>query len=220
MSVIQGVLSLTDTSDVPILDFLNPIEGQHLPKKSSDGFVSGHFLMEASDGVETLWVPSRYEKIQSIISGYIDHPQGLAYALRKMLSLNADPNLKLVDLVSNMYRDTIKGTYCLVFSHISQSGKSSRFVFITRNRTLFLLGVSVGKNFYLVWSNDPEVEEKISSKFPEALFYRMKPLHDSICVIQTLYLVGRIRRWQTEGLDKLKIFAALEQHIKKSTRTA
>ena len=90
-------------------------------------------------------------------------------------------------------------------------------VLVNRHRTLYLLGVAIGSSLYLVWSNQPDMETDISKAHPEALYYRYPPQTNSLCVVQTLFLVHRIRRWTKDGLEHLKMFAAIERSLSNST---
>ncbi len=220
MSVIAGCLALTDAKVLGLIPFsATAFKGSHLtPSKYNPTVSAGDFLLEGEDSQSVTYVPSRAETLHAVLSGQIDHNLGLKYAVSRSLSLDTpNQNLKLKDIVLSQLGENIPGSYSLVLSTSSRSGRSSRMVLVNRHRTLYLLGVAIGSSLYLVWSNQPDMETDISRAHPEALYYRYLPQTNSLCVVQTLFLVHRIRRWTKDGLEHLKMFAAIERSLSNST---
>lgn len=211
----DGYLTLYESPQykVNLLDSDEPKEGFHLGKDSN----SGRFWFD-SDQKETLFIPSRGESLDAGSTGLIANPRGLSYAVRLLITMNSDPNeLKVADLTWNKVYPSLKGSCGVV---LSQTGPNSKITLISRNKEVQLLGITVKSNYYLVWSDNPNIEDWLSNKLGEDLFcYRYSPLVNSTMVIQTRYLCSRLKRWSEKGDSSLKIFSAVGKQLIKSTRS-
>jgi hypothetical protein len=211
----EGYVALYESplSKVVLLENEEAKVGNHLGKDSN----SGRFWFSASQ-TETLFIPSRGETIDAGSTGVIFNPRGLAYAVRLLITMNSDPNeLKVVDLTWNKVYPNLKGSYGAV---LSQTGPNSKLTFLAQNKVVNLLGVLVKDNYYLVWSDRLNIEEELSQRLGDDLFYYRYPsLMNGTLVLQTRYLCSRVKRWSEKGDSSLKIFSALGKHLLKSTRS-
>lgn len=219
MSLLYGCLTLQSTHE-----FLLPIDGSSLDfrrgshlVKASNSTIPGDFILAADKIIPTAFVPSRNEKIDAVSVGSVNHSLGINYVVRLLLAINSEKNdLQFPELINERLYKNVTGRYLIC---ISQAGPHSHFIFLVRNVPLYILGVTNDEQTFLLWSNEPDLEERLKREHGNKFYYyRFIPLTMGSLVLQTKFLCTRFRRWNAEMGDRLKIFSALERSIMKNIR--
>ena len=177
MSSIYGCLNLSPISELNLtVPALSPndeevIRGYHLVKDDNGRCIfPGYFMFKASEK-NTVFVPSRQEKIDASFIGKINHPQGLSFLIRLLLMLNSEKNnMKLSDIVYEKLYSHLEaqGHYLAV---ISQTGAHSKMIFLSKGIKLYLIGVTDGLSNFLIWSNEVDLELRMRKEYGNKYYY-------------------------------------------------
>lgn len=100
------------------------------------------------------------------------------------------------------------------FLSLAITSSSPKFVIITRNTPVYLTAFFDSESMYWVWTNEESLDERMRARYGERFYYyRMRPIHNGVFILQPLYLKKKIAEWSHQLRDKLKIMNALEVHI-------
>lgn len=179
------------------------------------------------DGVETVYVPTRNEKVSVMLSGTTSLENGQAYshtdtrrkATRLFLSMNEESNdMRMKDVVWARIYQQLTGAFSL--SIIASSLNHSELILMSQAQPMWLLGAQMDDQLFLIWTTESNIETRLREEYPfQILFYRLPHLFNGCSVIHPIHMCGRVKRWLENGMDKLKLFSALEDFIMKTTQT-
>jgi hypothetical protein len=100
---------------------------------------------------------------------------------------------------------------------ISMEMQSSqpKFLLISREIPIYINVFCDEACMLLVWSNEKQIESRMREHYGNRfVVYRMPPIVNSVCVVQTYFLRKRIKRWRNEMRgDNLRLLNALEGFI-------
>lgn len=223
MSGIYGCLNLTPSKlalTVPALSITRDEVkwGYHLAHAENQHLSAGLFMFSAPE-TSTIFVPSRKEKIDAGIIGKLTNVNGLPFLVRQLLLLNKEKNnLRLADIVyERLYKN--KDTNGHYLATISQTGPHSKLIFMSKGIKMYMIGVTDATSIFLVWSNESDLETRMRQEYNNKYhYYRFPYVLDRCLVLQTQFIYTKLKRWQEDLNDKLKVFSALEHQIFKAVR--
>jgi hypothetical protein len=183
--------------------------GCHLPRNNSSENSAGSFILASPNPRQSLFVPSRNERIDAICVGSKKTEE---YAVKHLVIVNSEPNeMKMAKLVKERIYDQLSGTFMVC---MSQTGPHSKILILTKNIELYLLGVCDDEDAFLIWSNEVQLEERMREAYRNKFLYYRFPIYNRhSIVLQSQYICSRFRRWNREMRDNLRIFSALENFI-------
>lgn len=222
MSLLYGCLNLQPSEELTL-----PFDGRglffrrgsHLTKQPVQKSIPGDFILASTESIlPTSYVPSRNERIDAVSVGQIHHNAGTKLIVGLLLAINSEKNdMKFSELIHSRLYKNVEGQY---LACVSQSGPYSHFIFLANSLKLNIIGVTNEDSMFLVWSNEEALEERLKEETGNKFyFYRFPSLTNGSLVFQTKYLCTRVRRWQAEMRDRLKVFSAVERLIFKNIRS-
>jgi len=110
----------------------------------------------------------------------------------------------------------LEGRVCVSLDYASAR---SQFVLISRDTSIYLTSFNDGKSYYLMWSNEQSLEQRLRDVFKERFFYyRHMPLVNGVLVLQTQFLASKFSKWQSRMTD-LATMNSLDNFLQRKTRT-
>ena len=222
--LIYGTIVLyADREDNPRLtlpfDNLSKVEtGNHLNQSYDSSKVRAFDYAHGGTDVESakLFVSTRSMMINGLRVGE-DGPNNMVHqTIQKLLAMNSglaeeEEHLSFLELTYAKVFSKLEGRLFISLDIVSTQPK---FVLMTRNIPVYFLGVCDEHAMHLVWSNEDSLEERMKIHYGERFFYyRMRPLLNGVCVLQSSFLRNKVVKWRQKLSDRLKIMNALETQI-------
>jgi hypothetical protein len=139
--------------------------------------------------------------------------------IQNLLHLNIEPDNStenatyLEKAYQNVFLKTKERLFVSLDINTAKMG-TGKFLLMSRHIQVNLLIFCNKTNTYLLWTNEQDIEDRMRLLFGEEYYYyRAKPILNRACVIHSLYLQTKFRKWKQVIEEPLKLFNALDYFL-------
>ena len=185
---------------------------QYQPELSrSFDYVHGGLNVESHKS----YVPTRGMTISGYRAGVETETNLTKKVIQNLLTINSDnadqEQATFLDLAHNNLFLKTQGRFIM---SLDISSQSSKFLLMSRDMQINLLAFCNHTNMYLMWTNEQNLEGRMQDVYGEEYYYyRVLPILNSTCLIQSQFLRNKFRKWLKVLKEPLKIFNALDSHL-------
>jgi hypothetical protein len=230
---IYGGLVLSIAPNEPFLPLTFPFEGDRVSRgnqiRPHDPVrVSAFDFWHSSNGahVSNVYVPERALKIEARTVGKSPE-ETTRDIVHRFVTVNAgvptESRQNILDTLSSVVLPHLVGPSLISMEVQSPQPK---FVFFSRDVPLHFTAYCDDAAMILVWSNEDSLESRMRERYGERfLVFRMKPVLNSVLVVNTYFLQKSFSRWKTRAFqgpksrDRLKLLNAIEAKLSRRVKS-
>lgn len=209
--------------DLPFAGLPHVEEGNHL-NEHKPGVKQAFDFKLGSDGADTarVYAAARNMTISAYKVGD-DQEQSKASRIAKfLLAMNssAADNEQDASFLELAYSKVFQKTDGHMFVMLNVTSVQSKILLMARDVPVYMFAFCDDYSTYLMWSNEQSLEQRMRDHYGNRFyFYRMPPIVNGTCVIQSFYLRTKLIKWTDRLRDRLKIMNALEGHLMRRSKT-
>lgn len=139
----------------------------------------------------------------------------LRRTLHHVVSMNAglrrEERLGMLDMTASAVMPTLVTP---AFISMEVTSSQPKFLLISREIPIHVNVFCDEACMLLLWSNEKNIEDRMREHYGDRfVVYRMPPIVNRVCVIQTYYLKKKLSKWKFELRSNLRVLNALEAFI-------